>query len=153
MILPLLLPWNISKSSGIDWMEIELVNILFSVLQLSTWCQCSRILPSFWFPISSRAGSSLFFFFLPLTSVLRSLSPSECIMLRFKSSCCAHWPRNYRGKGFARSQGCFFFVPAQTSCRKTSFLGWGGAFVLLSWQLCCCNTQREFAKWINISLY
>lgn len=28
-----LLPWNISKSSGIDWMEIELVNILFSVLQ------------------------------------------------------------------------------------------------------------------------
>lgn len=31
-----LLPWNISKSSGIDWMEIELVNILFSLLQLGT---------------------------------------------------------------------------------------------------------------------
>lgn len=36
-----LLPWNISKSSAIDWMEIELVNILFSLLQLSTWCYCS----------------------------------------------------------------------------------------------------------------
>jgi len=36
-----LLPWNISKSFGIDWMEIELVNILFSLLQLSTWCHCS----------------------------------------------------------------------------------------------------------------
>lgn len=131
MILPLLLPWNISKSSGIDWMEIELVNILFSVLQLSTWCQCSSILPSFWFPISSRAGSSLFFFF-PLTSVLRSLSASECIMLRFKSSCCAHWPCNYRGKGFACSQGCFFFVPVQTSCRKNKLFGGGICIILLT---------------------
>lgn len=49
-----LLPWNISKSSGIDWMEIELVNILFSLLQLSTWRQCLYILPKFWFSISVR---------------------------------------------------------------------------------------------------
>lgn len=72
-----LLPWNISKSSGIDWMEIELVNILFSLLQLSTWCHCSYILSQFWFPISLRTGWSL----LSLTSVLRFLSLGECIML------------------------------------------------------------------------
>ena len=83
-----LLPWNISKSSGIDWMEIELVNILFSLLQLSTWCHCSYILPKFGFPISLRTDWSL----LSLTSVLRFLSLSECIMLHFESSCCVYWP-------------------------------------------------------------
>lgn len=56
-----LLPWNISKSCGIDWMEIELVNILFSLLQRSTWCQCLYIPPKFWFPISVTTDSEPLF--------------------------------------------------------------------------------------------
>lgn len=123
-----LLPWNISKSSGIDWMEIELVNILFSLLQLSTWCQCSYILPKFWFPISLRTDWSLF----SLTSVLRFLSLGECIMLHFEPICCV-----YCRQGFTCCQYCLFvFLICRNNAENKQF-----SFLICSillTALCCC---------------
>lgn len=145
-----LLPWNISKSSGIDWMEIELVNILFSLLQLSTWCQCSYILPKFWFPISLRTDWSLF----SLTSVLRFLSLGECIMLHFESSCCV-----YCRQGFTCCQyRLFVFLICRNNAENKQFFS---SFAAYCWQHCVVaslssfhfksNTMRNITKWIYIN--
>lgn len=52
-----------------------------------------------------------------LTSVLRFLSHSECIMLHLESSCCVYWPRVYCGKGFTTLAVVFlyFFSPPSSA--------------------------------------
>lgn len=71
-----------------------------------------------------------------LTSVLRFLSHSECIMLHLESSCCVYWPRVYCGKGFTTLAVVFlyFFSPPHLLVFQNMLRG-------SVWSVCCVKCR------------
>lgn len=81
-----------------------------------------------------------------LTSVLRFLSHSECIMLHLESSCCVYWPRVYCGKGFTTLAVAFlyfFFPPLICWFFRTCCVALCGVFAVLSVDEANINVENK----------
>lgn len=81
-----------------------------------------------------------------LTSVLRFLSHSECIMLHLESSCCVYWPRVYCGKGFTTLAVAFlyfFFPPLICWFFRTCCVALCGVFAVLSVDEANVNVENK----------